>query len=616
MSALFANPWGLLALTGAGAVLALHLFWQRFRPRRIAGLFLWAAETRQIIAGRTRDRLHRTLSLLFELLAAVMLALAVAEISPVGAPSGEHLVLVLDGSASMRARATSGATFARRATDKALRELATLGLVDKATVILSGPSPAVLAGPRASAEAARAAVAAYDDEEAGAGTPRWERDELDRAISLAIEIASGEGRVIAYSDTARSRECVPAGVEYVAVGEPRPNVAIVAADRSFAMDASTKERVFVAVRNLGTDPAACRVAFRRHGAEDTVVDLDLASAQTRPVAITIPRGGEVVRVSLEAPPARNALDVDDDVSLLPERFPTVVYDNRLTDRAQELLQRAVDCARGVASSSGVARGAPVTLVFCAGDEPAPSGAWRVIVAPPASKTVKRLAGPYVMAKSRYELEDVSFRGVLWTADAEPATPPEGARPLVSCGDRVLAWWEGEDPRTYTIDIDLARSGLASSPAWPVFVTNIIEQRRRALPGVGKRNHALGDVVRMRLNTVTTRYDVDRDGAKTPLPGAGQMRAFPARPVGPGSVVTETGEVYDRFRVNFLAPRESDLRGLGEGHVESLVAASTAAATRDRFRWPAALAAAIALAAFIADWYVLGRATAAVTKARA
>jgi hypothetical protein len=382
------------------------------------------------------------------------------------------------------------------------------------------------------------------------------------------------------------------------------------------METSTKERVFAAVRNIGPEPTSCDVAFRRTGIEDTVLHMDLKPDETKPVAISVPRGNDPMFVTLNAPDASNALVVDDEVTLLPERFPTVVYENRLTGRAKDLMQRAISCARGVATASGVARGATVALVFCEGNEPAPSGAWRVIVARRTSKNVKRVAGPYVAARNRYELEDVSFHGVLWTADAESATLPEGARPLVSCGNRVLAWWQGEDARTYTIDIDLERSGLAGSPAWPVFVTNIIELRRRSLPGIAKRNYALGDSIGMRLNTVTTRYDVERDGIKTPLPGAGQNRSFPARPVGSGQVVTETGDVYDRFQVNFLAPRESDLRALGAVHVEARNVSPAAYATKDRYRWPAALAAALALAALIADWYVLSRAAAALTKRRA
>ncbi|MDQ3329288.1 MAG: BatA domain-containing protein, partial [Planctomycetota bacterium] len=75
----FANPWGLLALLAVPAILAIHLYRRRFPRLVVAGAFLWAGETEVRDAGRTRDRLPITATLLLELLAAILLALVLSQ---------------------------------------------------------------------------------------------------------------------------------------------------------------------------------------------------------------------------------------------------------------------------------------------------------------------------------------------------------------------------------------------------------------------------------------------------------------------------------------------------------------------------------------------------------
>src|SRR5579863_2721455 len=100
----FANPWGLLALLALPTIIVIHLYHRRFPPLVVAGLHLWSAETRQTIAGRQREKLPVTASLLLELLAALLLAVVLSEPHFSGLNEAVHLVAVLDGSASMSAK--------------------------------------------------------------------------------------------------------------------------------------------------------------------------------------------------------------------------------------------------------------------------------------------------------------------------------------------------------------------------------------------------------------------------------------------------------------------------------------------------------------------------------
>ncbi|MBM3978468.1 MAG: hypothetical protein FJ299_15960 [Planctomycetes bacterium] len=108
MGSFFHLPWGLLALLAVPAILALHLFRRRFQPRVVSALFLWAPDDHVVVAGRKREPLRQSVSLWSELLAAACLALALAGPRSCGQESAEHLVVVLDGSASMAATGTDG----------------------------------------------------------------------------------------------------------------------------------------------------------------------------------------------------------------------------------------------------------------------------------------------------------------------------------------------------------------------------------------------------------------------------------------------------------------------------------------------------------------------------
>ena len=75
----FANPLGWLGLLAVPAISILHLYYRRFPPLLIGGLHLWGVQTQVREAGRRRERLPITASLLLELLAAAVLSLVLAE---------------------------------------------------------------------------------------------------------------------------------------------------------------------------------------------------------------------------------------------------------------------------------------------------------------------------------------------------------------------------------------------------------------------------------------------------------------------------------------------------------------------------------------------------------
>ncbi|MBO13612.1 MAG: hypothetical protein CMJ68_23030, partial [Planctomycetaceae bacterium] len=129
----FANPWGLLALVALPAIAAIHLFHRHYPRLDVSGLHLWGVAQKTHSPGRRRERLPITASLILELLAALILALALSRPQVDSVNRSVHLVVVLDGSASMSARRlTSGGDM------KTFGELAVAELQDRVDGLPSG----------------------------------------------------------------------------------------------------------------------------------------------------------------------------------------------------------------------------------------------------------------------------------------------------------------------------------------------------------------------------------------------------------------------------------------------------------------------------------------------
>jgi len=98
---IFTAPIGLLALLAIPAIVAIHLFRRKFPVRPVAGLFLWQGLRQVPEGGGKIARLPITRSLILECLAALALALVIAGARLSPAAATEHLVVLLDDSASM-----------------------------------------------------------------------------------------------------------------------------------------------------------------------------------------------------------------------------------------------------------------------------------------------------------------------------------------------------------------------------------------------------------------------------------------------------------------------------------------------------------------------------------
>ena len=571
----FGFPWGLLALGALVPLVAAYFLRRKQKPVVVSALFLWRTPRPRAEAGPRFERFTREASLLLEALAVVAAALFLADVRLGEDARTRHLVLVVDGSLSLSARGADG----RAVLEKVRAEAARRVEEEKATsvtVLASGTVPRVLAGPEA--EPSRALAALESFRALGAD------HDVAPTLLWAQELA-GPGRRVHFLTDAPPAEgvAVPAAVRWSALGVPRDNVALVSAWRR---DEDATATVTVRVARFGTGPEETEVrAVARPGPgakEGTErrerVRLPEEGAAT--LRFTFENAGDV---EVTLPP--DALPEDGEARLppAPERRVRVALAEGLEAQARSALERFLAVSPGVEQGPG--EGALVV-------GPRGSDA-RVTVG--AGGAVRTFVGPFFAEKGHPLLDDVQLGGVRWAAGAEP--PP--GRALMTAGTVVLL---SEAEGQVHLNVDLSRSNVQRTPAWPVLLGNLLREVRRSQEGFPRRQLSLGETLAV-VTRPGARYTLEGPEGTRPLFGAGALSLPP--PAVPGRYTLERdGEPVDAVEVLPLDARESDLRGRGEGDRPADAAGGDdeGGAASGRARWPLLML----LAALLADFYVTRR----------
>ena len=553
----FAAPLGLLALLAIPAIVAIHLFRRRFPVRPVAGLFLWQIGRQTPEAGRKIDRLPITASLILECVAALALALILAGARLSSADVSAHLVVLLDGSASMAAINGRGESTRDRAVRRVIEELDRLGSSARVTLVESGERPSVLLGPAARASEARPALDGW--------RPEAPHHSLALGLRLARELAGRDGRLMVMSDaTAGSRE--EDGVFWVSLGEPLANVGITAAERTLT-PAEGRGTVSLTLGNYSDSPARRRVTVVAGDKEVLTRDLE-APPGVSSLTLPLPAGLPVVRVAL----SDDAMARDNAVTLAEPRPRIVGVDNRLPDgRGRQALVKALEAVSGVTPSESS------HLVFAeAGqlDRAQPPGVWRVgFGRAPAAWLAKGephdFIGPFVLEKRHPLLLGITLGGVVWSGAVPLAAG--AVRPVVTAGNQALVGTLDAPAGTGTepailFNLDLDRTNLIRSPDWPILISNLVEMRRQSLPGPERWNYRVGEWVRVRLAADPKRPLRLRSSAvERPLPPGRELEFIAPSPGGllqilEGPETIGGGDtVLFELGVNFLDESEGNLR---------------------------------------------------------
>jgi Mg-chelatase subunit ChlD/uncharacterized membrane protein len=283
-----ANPAGLWLLTALIGVIALHLLKPRRADTVVSSDMLWESETVGATAASPWQKLTPTLSLLLQILAVILAALALANPvvrSEVGLAS--HTVVVLDTSASMGALDGSPDRLSD-AKDMALGLWDELPADGTASLVIGGPTPRVAVTSTADFETFAAAVAAVELSDGPV--------DLDGAMALAdgLETAEQTIGIVLISDGQHnddSLRSLPPGVTHRPVGESDVNRAITALT---AVPNEDGLQVTATVVATGGPQATVPLRFDVDGATSQVEEVTVAPGNPVTVQFQLPAGDQVI----------------------------------------------------------------------------------------------------------------------------------------------------------------------------------------------------------------------------------------------------------------------------------------------------------------------------------
>ncbi|MDF1797633.1 MAG: BatA and WFA domain-containing protein [Planctomycetota bacterium] len=624
---MFSSPLGLLALAGVPLVLVLHLFQRRFRRREVGALFLWGMTDTHSPSGRTRQRLVRSKSFWFEILAALALGLALGGPRAACTQTSGHLVVVLDSSASMGAISRDGTVDADA---RALVEdrIGDLGPSGRVTIVGSGPRPSLVAGPAVTRAEARSSLASW--------RPGHGRHDLGPAVALAREFA-GAGAVLVLTDHFEP-EAWPEEVELVSLGRPVGNLALVDASRLHVglSDGTATERASVAIANLSGTARLARLSIVT--ADGPELELHRESLQLQP--------GARERVTFDLPPGSPAIEVrlDDDelaadnraylapaadrsLALFSPLEPELRRSLGLTTKAAGAESPApppgttasIDRWLSLTPNSYAASSAETADLVIAGATLGSARTWTLAIEAPGDARTE-LLGPFLKDLRDPALRGMTLEGIVWSFSL--GYKPPGTRLISVSETPLLTRTEDGEQRTWHLSLDPKRSTLQRSPDWPILLANLAEERRAALPGPTRTNLRTGETLRYGAEAPGSYLlegpgDFARElaGGQTLLvempdaPGLYTLSRMPAAPPGAASAEPPADpqplpepQVLVQLGVNLVDAAESDLSGCSIGERESTVAISQ---TDTSTAWLEALLAFLAVCLVLADGFVLG-----------
>lgn len=635
----FANPWGLLGLLSLPAIVALHMYQRRFPRMPAAGLHLWGAHVDAHDAGPRRERPPLTASLLLELLVAAALTLVISRPRFDSASKAAHLVVVLDSSAAMSAEPLGETPLRQRALELLQERIDALPPGSVVTVLLSGRRPTMLAGPALPAEEAADQLAGWN--------PREPTHDFGPAWDFASQLAADSGRLLFI--TARpppENAPLPRGMEVVSVGQRCDNVAVTTANWTlrpvYARDRKRVERlagkVFLRVHNFGPQPVQAVVSGTRGDGTELFREKVALPARTgRGIDKTV--AGGTGRLQIDVQSDRDELALDSRVVLVEPRLRPVKVALDLPEDSAAYRAFA-DVFRLLPAVQMVGRDEAVLIVAPANPlPPSREGLWWLGVGPldpsaAAKKTSATVAGPdpFLIERTHPLLKDVQLQGVRWSG-VQPLK--WNVTPLISARRQVLLGRLKEtETEAYVLNVDLAKSSLAQTPDWLIFLQNLIERRRDALPGLRRWNYRAGEDVQFRLpapddanggegplklvrlvDAASRESSADATPAEDRKPADGdELIRNVARtrfvqfspPMRPGVYELRDGErSLGQFSVGFLDARGSDLSGLKPGRrLPEEGSAGGGFFVDEPFSALLFGLLLLALAALVGDWWVL------------
>lgn len=465
-------------LPAAGFIILLYLLKVRRREVRVPAKFLFPAITTDVRANALFHRLRPNLLLFLQLLAALLLLTALARpmIQAKGLPG--QSVLVMDTSASMRARDVSPSRL-DAAKNRIRRFVQELNPGEQLAIIEAGAQVRVLASLTSDKQKLLDAVNQIQ--------PTDTAGSLDEALRLAAALVgkSDESRIVLLSDGAfppvSDFSAGNAKLVFEALGSSGGNLAISAMD---VQERSGGLEWFVGVRNYGSQPQKAILEFYAGGKLVDARPITVEAGQTIGQTLTAQQLPEPLEARLLVD---DALDADNrafrvGIAQKPVRVLLVGEGNFFLERALALEPNVkVDKAPSVPESERGERvgGGNYELVIFDRVAPVSFKARAVVVVKAQGGPIAALGQPVRQPRvALWEREHPLMRYLelsnLLIDSAPRLTPAPWAKPLAESQQTpLIVAGEHQGRRWVGIGWDVLESDFPLQPAFPIFLANLL-----------------------------------------------------------------------------------------------------------------------------------------------
>jgi len=458
------QPAGLLALTLAIPILALHMLTPRRPPTPVSSLLHWDKLRHSITAAEPWQKLRWSLLLLLQLLAAALFALSLARPAVLEqAELSDHTVFIVDASGSMSAvdgdpdRLASAVKAARR-----LRSEVPDG--GAASLVVASANPVVLVQASDSVEEFERALDTVRTSAGGA--------DFESAFALAESLVSpdrptGFALISDGQLDQTEQKLAPLGTRYVKVGESDTNRAVT--------DLSV---------SAGPGGIQARARVESTGGPDATqtLRLDVDDATVLTGQITIPGGG-VFEETFELPTgARVAayLDGEDLLAYDNQRYASAPVLGGLKARVHGestfFVDQLLAAIPDVETAAGPADEVDFEIYIGTQVPDSPTTPFIAIDAPggaPGLATAGRVEEPIpTLAVSDPILDDIDVSQIA-VADAQRLTVSSGEVLLGAPGAPLIVRGDADGVPFFYIAFTLERSNLPVNIAFPIIGSRMV-----------------------------------------------------------------------------------------------------------------------------------------------
>ena len=559
---MFANPLGLLALTGIPVVLAIHFLQRKSLSLPVSTLFLLERTQREATSGRRFERMIPSVPLWMQLLGILLLAWLLAEPRFEKENSVQRVAVVLDSSASM----TVFKEEAIAALRKNLPDLQGSATGMELTLLPSTPgADRIYSGN--SVEELADAMENF--------SPSGGLTDPSQALRLARSIVSNDGVVVYLTDT--PAKLLPYDSRLISVGKPTANVGFTGISFEEKQGTLTWKAL---IRNYGDRPAkrSWSMVTSDGATEPRGFSIDSRSFVT--IQAAFPNGAENVRLVLTP----DDFTLDDTLPIIAPRPKELELFTSSSPTFRGLTERLLGSLQSTRASENAATSDLVITSYDPLDPVLPDTNAIVFVEDPTS-VGKYLKGG-ILAESHPLMDGINWQALLVRETLE--LPRQS-------NDRVLLWQEkrpliflreNAGKRVLCFNFDLRLSNATRQPAFIVLLHRFAESLREAKVAPQALNLETGQ--RIRIATAPGSVEVsatDAAGSEIASPDTNRAPSVPgflmitqegAGELQPDSVAgAETGTIpLLTAAVHFADTREADLSACAKSEpFESAGAAS-------------------------------------------